>query len=500
MGGGRFGFTMKKAVALFFLKTLVFGQEIIEFKTGTSFGECLGYCLSELTINANNAGYTLYGWDENDPVYLPVAINDTIDSIVWGDLNTQFNFEIFMNLDSIIGCPDCADGGAEWFEIATNDTVKRVTIEYGDSLNGLNNYIDILRTIRYSFQEIQSCYLLPNVGPCDADIPRYYFDQEENQCMEFSWGGCAGLVPFETLEDCESNCNDNENELLSQTGYLRKTETSFCMDSCSVYYFEDEYGEFLTHVTQLDSIEILNDYVNRFVKVEGDTVQCVECEAINIISIEISDDCQWPVTCFANPCEVSECTSNPDAECEANYCGGCWADYYLNHNLINCDLSMDCFDLTGIDFGNCDMVLGIGWVNDNCETISGCDWVADSVDYTAAFFNSMDDCIEACFLASTNEINQLPHAFNLYNSYPNPFNPVTTLHYDLPENALVNITIYDIMGRVVRTLINTQQNAGFKSIQWNATDDAGSPLSAGLYLYKLQAGNFVQTRKMVLLK
>ena len=139
MSGGRFGFTMKKAVALFFLKTLVFGQEIIEFKTGTSFGECLGYCLSELTINANNADYTLYGWDENDPVYLPVAINDTIDSIVWGDLNTQFNFEIFMNLDSIIGCPDCADGGAEWFEIATNDTVKRVTIEYGDSLNGLNN-------------------------------------------------------------------------------------------------------------------------------------------------------------------------------------------------------------------------------------------------------------------------------------------------------------------------------------------------------------------------
>jgi len=88
----------------------------------------------------------------------------------------------------------------------------------------------------------------------------------------------------------------------------------------------------------------------------------------------------------------------------------------------------------------------------------------------------------------------------LYNNYPNPFNPVTTLRYDLPEDALVNITIYDIMGRIVRTLINSQQNAGFKSIQWNATNDAGSPLSAGLYLYKIQADNFVQTRKMVLLK
>ena len=284
------------------------------------------------------------------------------------------------------------------------------------------------------------------------------------------------------------------------TGYVRFSESSFCMDNCSIYYLENENGEFLTNVTQLDSIEVLNDYINRFVDIEGYTVQCVECEAINVTSIAISDDCQMPVDCFVDPCLVSECTSYPDAECVANYCEGCWADYYLNGELINCDLTMDCVDLTGIDFGLCTMALGIGWVNDNCETVSGCDWVADSVDYTAAFFNSMDDCIEACFLASNDEINQLPHAFNLYNNYPNPFNPVTTLRYDLPEDALVNITIYDIMGRIVRTLINSQQNAGFKSIQWNATNDAGSPLSAGLYLYKIQADNFVQTRKMVLLK
>ena len=284
------------------------------------------------------------------------------------------------------------------------------------------------------------------------------------------------------------------------TGYVRFSESSFCMDNCSIYYLENENGEFLTNVTQLDSIEVLNDYINRFVDIEGDTVQCVECEAINVTSIAISDDCQMPVDCFADPCEVSECISYPDAECVANYCEGCWTDYYLNGELITCDLTIDCVDLTGIDFGPCDMALGIGWINDNCEYISGCDWVADSVNYTAAFFNSMDNCIEACFLASNDEINQLPHAFNLYNNYPNPFNPVTTLRYDLPEDALVNITIYDIMGRIVKTLINSQQNAGFKSIQWNATNDAGSPLSAGLYLYKIQADNFVETRKMVLLK
>jgi flagellar hook assembly protein FlgD len=74
------------------------------------------------------------------------------------------------------------------------------------------------------------------------------------------------------------------------------------------------------------------------------------------------------------------------------------------------------------------------------------------------------------------------------------------LRYDLPEDGLVNITVYDVMGRVVRTLVNMEQNAGFKSIQWNATNNEGQPVSAGLYMYAIQAGEFRQTKKMVLLK
>ena len=88
---------------------------------------------------------------------------------------------------------------------------------------------------------------------------------------------------------------------------------------------------------------------------------------------------------------------------------------------------------------------------------------------------------------------------NIYN-YPNPFNPITTLRYDLPNDGLVNITIYDMMGRIVKTLVNGSQTAGFKSVQWNATNDKNEPVSAGLYLYSIQAGEFRQTKKMVLLK
>ena len=90
--------------------------------------------------------------------------------------------------------------------------------------------------------------------------------------------------------------------------------------------------------------------------------------------------------------------------------------------------------------------------------------------------------------------------YKLINNYPNPFNPVTTLRYDLPENVHVNITIYDMLGRKVKTLINQTQDAGYKSVIWDATNDYGKPVSAGIYLYQIQAGEFVNTKKMVLLK
>ena len=166
---------MIRRISILLFIGLCWGQEIVEIKTGSFFGECLGYCISELTITESQADYNIYGWDENDPVYLPVEISDSVDSIVWEDLNTEFNFELFMSLDSIIGCPDCVDGGAEWFEIVTIDTLKRVTIEYGDSLNGLDSYINLLRTIRQSFEEIQKCYYTPNPGVCLAAITKYYF-------------------------------------------------------------------------------------------------------------------------------------------------------------------------------------------------------------------------------------------------------------------------------------------------------------------------------------
>jgi len=93
-----------------------------------------------------------------------------------------------------------------------------------------------------------------------------------------------------------------------------------------------------------------------------------------------------------------------------------------------------------------------------------------------------------------------PERFTLYQNYPNPFNPVTTLRYDLPKNSLVTIIIYDMMGREVKTLINQTQDAGYRSVIWDATNDYGKPVSAGIYLYQIQAGEYISTKKMGLLK
>jgi hypothetical protein len=107
--------------------------------------------------------------------------------------------------------------------------------------------------------------------------------------------------------------------------------------------------------------------------------------------------------------------------------------------------------------------------------------------------------VEATFLNTEDEL-LVPTEFALHQNYPNPFNPVTTLRYDLPENDHVTIIIYDMLGRQVKTLMDQTQDAGYRSIIWDATNDYGNPVSAGIYLYQIQAGEYMQTKKMVLLK
>jgi hypothetical protein len=101
---------------------------------------------------------------------------------------------------------------------------------------------------------------------------------------------------------------------------------------------------------------------------------------------------------------------------------------------------------------------------------------------------------------NTNNANNInPNQYFILN-YPNPFNPNTTIRYQLPVQSNVSIIIYDITGKEIRHLVNDVQDAGFNSVVWNATNDLSQPVSAGIYLYRIAAEDFQQVKKMVFLK
>jgi hypothetical protein len=94
----------------------------------------------------------------------------------------------------------------------------------------------------------------------------------------------------------------------------------------------------------------------------------------------------------------------------------------------------------------------------------------------------------------------LPRSWKLHQNYPNPFNPSTVIHYELDETEIVVLKIYNVSGRVVRTLVDERQWAGAHRVYWDGRNDIGERMSSGIYLYMLQSGISSQSRKMILLK
>jgi hypothetical protein len=93
-----------------------------------------------------------------------------------------------------------------------------------------------------------------------------------------------------------------------------------------------------------------------------------------------------------------------------------------------------------------------------------------------------------------------PIGFALLQNHPNPFNPVCRIPYTLPTGCLVKLEIHNMLGQKVKTLLEEYQTAGYKTVYWDGTDDQGKSVPAGLYFYRLRAGEFVDTKKMILLK
>jgi Tol biopolymer transport system component len=103
-------------------------------------------------------------------------------------------------------------------------------------------------------------------------------------------------------------------------------------------------------------------------------------------------------------------------------------------------------------------------------------------------------------LLENSEESTLPKEYCLRNAYPNPFNPTATISFDLPAAGQVKLEVFNMLGQKVRTLVDGDLSAGTHSIEWNSADDSGKRVASGIYLYRLQAGEFSETKKMVLMK
>ena len=113
---------------------------------------------------------------------------------------------------------------------------------------------------------------------------------------------------------------------------------------------------------------------------------------------------------------------------------------------------------------------------------------------------SVDGAVDLLTRVEIGNLNPLPDQYGLNQNMPNPFNPATLIGYQLPEAGLVRLAIYNLLGQEVRVLVNETKEAGSFTAAWDGTDALGRRVASGVYLYRINAGAFSATRRMLLLK
>ena len=182
----------------------------IQINSGTSYGECWGYCVFELELDNSSALFKASSWGWDPYGELPdLILEDNLNQIVWQQLVDLIDFEYFQSLDDVYGCPDCADGGAEFIEIIYDGVIKLVTFDAYTEIDGIQELTLLLRDLRTDYwnqiNPNQECYIVPEVGPCDGICPTFYYNQSTNECEEFITG-CCGVEVFSTLQECQNIC------------------------------------------------------------------------------------------------------------------------------------------------------------------------------------------------------------------------------------------------------------------------------------------------------
>ena len=176
-------------------------------------------------------------------------------------------------------------------------------------------------------------------------------------------------------------------------------------------------------------------------------------------------------------------------------------------NVEGFDLIFDFNTNERLFYGYYDIILDPAISTDNYETtgISIVDYDGNEKVYDFEMLQDLGLYQQMAILnnvttSSTSEGLSLPETYALHQNYPNPFNPETNIDYDLADESMVSLKVYDMKGILVKTLLSEKQSSGYKTVKWDGTSDFGQKVSAGLYLYRIQTEGFTTTKKMALLK
>ena len=235
--------------------------------------------------------------------------------------------------------------------------------------------------------------------------------------------------------------------------------------------FNCDFGESTSStgitITRTEQQSVTYDFLNLWL----DYTLKNDCDDFSIFhdSLATSNRISSNQLCLQNPVAII----NENEGTLISSIAGAGYQWYLNNEII--------LAANGIDY----TPTSSGQYNVEVFFTSGCPTFSDSDSFNEGL-NSF--------------VKLMPINYIVYQNYPNPFNPITTIRYDLPEDSEIRISIYDIKGRKIRTLVRANQSSGFKSIIWNGTNNNGEMLPGGIYYYLIEANTYSKIKKMIFLK
>jgi len=255
----------------------------------------------------------------------------------------------------------------------------------------------------------------------------------------------------------------------------------FYIDENYVYLATHTDGLYILDISDPENINIVSQY--NHTRVDYTNVQVLDNYAYlsdirkpGFRIIDISDK--------LNPVEISQ-----------QFSDNIPLDIKINGNrLYTTGLSLESFDIT--DLFNPVRISGLDLSSSRLTNITLLD------DYL--FVSGREDGIyilQDDIVTSISELEiDVPYSFALHNNYPNPFNPETSISFNIPATSFVSLKIYNITGKLVKTLVNENLLSGSYQIKWDGTNIKGQKVGSGVYIYKIKAGNFTDAKKMLLIK